>query len=125
IAPTPPNASVSPHSFSLSGTGTVPTPAVSLSPTSLDFGVQPVGTTSAPQSVTLTNSGDGPLSISSISLSGANPVSFAIAGGGDSGDLAPGASRNISLTFSPPTAGSHSASLSLSTNAPGSPRSVA
>ena len=38
-------------------------PAVTLSPTSLDFGDELVGTKSSPQPVTLTNSGSAPLKI--------------------------------------------------------------
>jgi hypothetical protein len=48
----------------LAGTGTK---GLRLSPGRLDFGLVPVGTTSAPQTVTLTNTGD-PLSYSSLSV---------------------------------------------------------
>jgi hypothetical protein len=45
------NGGVSPQSVPLSGTGTV----VKLVPTSLSFGDQPIGTTSAAKTVTMTN----------------------------------------------------------------------
>jgi hypothetical protein len=55
------------------------TPAVTLSASSLTFEPQyPTYYTSPPQSVTLTNSGTGPLVISSISLGGANPGDFTL-----------------------------------------------
>ena len=61
------NAANSPQTVSLSGTGT----AVSLSTTSLSFGAQLTGSSSL-KTVTLTNLGSTPLSISSLSV-----VSFA------------------------------------------------
>ena len=60
------NAVGSPHALTLSGTGATPVPAVTLSPTSLAFGSQLVGTTSASQSSTLKNTGTGPMTITSI-----------------------------------------------------------
>ncbi|PYV24233.1 MAG: hypothetical protein DMG27_13410, partial [Acidobacteria bacterium] len=68
------NAAGSPQTVSLSGTGT--TSAVTLSPSSLAFGNQQVTTTSPAQNATLTNSGTAPLTISSISLTGANTGDF-------------------------------------------------
>src|SRR5260370_42324695 len=47
-----------------------PAPVVSLSATSLTFASQTVGTTSAAQSVTLSNTGNASLSLTSISASG-------------------------------------------------------
>jgi hypothetical protein len=58
------NAAGSPHQLPLTGTGGIP--AVSLTPPSLTFAPQLVGTSSPAQPVRLTNSGDGPLSITSI-----------------------------------------------------------
>src|SRR5207244_4080094 len=51
------NVSGSPQKVALTGTGV--TPAVNLAPTSLNFGKIPVETTSAPKSVTLSNTGTG------------------------------------------------------------------
>jgi phospholipase C len=56
----------SPQIVNLTGVGT----AVSLDPTSLNFGNQPVGSPSAPRNVMLTNDGSTPLEISSISFVG-------------------------------------------------------
>ena len=56
------------QTVSLTGTGAAP--AVSLSPTSLTFGAQQVGTTSLPQYVSLTNTGDTLLTIATIVASG-------------------------------------------------------
>ena len=54
------------QSVALSGVGVAP--SASLNPTTLSFGNQAVGTTSAAQVVTLSNTGIGPLSISSIGI---------------------------------------------------------
>ena len=62
------NAAGSPQTVSLTGTGITP---VSVSPPSLNFGNQTVGTSSVAQTVTLSNPGGIPLSISSI-IAGAN-----------------------------------------------------
>src|SRR5207253_2119659 len=67
------DATSSPQAVTLSGTGTTPTPAVSLAPTSLTFGSQLVGTASAAQTATVTNTGTAPLTISSVGLAGGNP----------------------------------------------------
>ena len=46
-------------------------PAASLSPASLSFGAQPVESSSSAKTVTLTNSGNAALSITSLAVSGA------------------------------------------------------
>ncbi|MGD0923020.1 MAG: choice-of-anchor D domain-containing protein, partial [Terriglobia bacterium] len=114
------NAAGSPHVVSLTGTGIAP--AVSLSATYLRFADQPLGTTSAPLPVRLTNSGQAPLAITSISTSGNyaqtnNCVS----------PLAPRAYCTINLTFTPPptVAGGQGGTLTTVDNAPGSPHTVA
>ena len=121
------NAPGSPHTVSLTGTGAVP--AVSLSPLSLDFGSQPQGTSSSPSTVTLTNSGNASLTMSSngIAVNGANAADFTLSNtstcsGG--GTVAAGSSCSIKVVFKPSTTGSESATLTLTDNAPNSPQSV-
>jgi hypothetical protein len=63
------NALSSPQTVSLTGTG-VAKPVAGLSASSLAFGNQGVNTTSSPQSLTLNNSGNAPLQISSIDVTG-------------------------------------------------------
>jgi hypothetical protein len=111
------NAAGSPQTVSLSGTGT--TSAASLSPTSLSFGVQSVGTTSPAQTVTLSSTGTGPLAISSIAVSG----DFAETNNCGTG-VAAGANCTITVTFTPTATGARSGTLSVSDNAPGSPHTV-
>src|SRR5258707_928442 len=51
-------------------------PAVTFTPTSLTFAAQAIGTTSAPQSITIANTGNAPLFINSAATRGANPLDF-------------------------------------------------
>lgn len=114
------NASGSPHSVSLSGTGTASaSAAVTLAPTSLTFTSQALTTTSPAQTVTLTNSGGATLNISGISAAG----DFAQTSTCGS-TLAAAASCTISVTFAPTATGARSGSLSISSNASGSPHAV-
>ena len=119
------NASGSPQTAALSGTGTVPpAPEAILTPTSLVFASQLLNTTSASQTITLSNPGTATLSISSISLPGSNSSAYArttTCGG----TLAAGATCTISVTFTPATAGTLLAAISVADNAGGSPQSVA
>src|SRR5262249_5538409 len=62
------NATGSPHSIPLSGRGIAP--VAQISPLSLDFGDQRVGTSSSPRSVTITNIGDLSMTVSGVQISG-------------------------------------------------------
>jgi len=115
------NAVGSPQQISLSGTGTLP--VVSLSGTGVLFGNQAVGTTSASQPVTMTNTGSATLVISSIIVTGTNQSSFSLSH--DCGNtLAAGASCKIQAQFAPAALGSLSAAISITDNAAGSPQSI-
>jgi hypothetical protein len=120
------NASGSPQTVSLTGTGASGTtgPVATLSPTSLVFPNTVTGTPSDEQVVTLKNTGTGSLTITSIALSGTNPTSFIdLTSCGTA--LAAGASCSIYVAFDPTKAGALSASLGVSDNASGSPQKVA
>src|SRR5919205_2612038 len=109
------------------GTPTPPAsaPAVALTPTSLTFGAQAIGTTSAPQSITVTNTGNASLFINSAATRGANPLDFTQVSDGCSGlTLAAGASCSVSISFSPTASGTRSATFTLTDNAAGSPQTV-
>ena len=96
---------------------------LSLSPTSLTFPSQTVGTTSAYQSVTLTNIGNVPLNLNGFSFTGADPGDFSEETNCGT-SLAVAARCTVRVTFSPSVTGSRSASLSLSDAAPASPQIV-
>ena len=110
------SAASSPQMVTLSGTGGMPT--VSLSTTTLTFGGQQVNTTSAGQSVTLTNTGSAPLTITSIALGGANPGDFGESDNCTSaGALGTGANCTITITFTPTAVARRSAQLTITDNA--------
>jgi len=67
------SANNSPQSVSLTGTGIVP---ASITPSSLTFAAQKIGTTSTPKKITVKNNLKATLSISSIILAGANAGDF-------------------------------------------------
>ena len=118
------NATGSPHSATLSGTGiAAPAPQAAWAPATLTFAGQLSGTTSASQTVTLSNPGNATLSITSITLTGANPGVFALTNG-CSATLAAGASCPVTVTFTPTSAASFSAAVSVVDNASGSPQSA-
>jgi Abnormal spindle-like microcephaly-assoc'd, ASPM-SPD-2-Hydin len=118
------NAAGSPQSVALTGTGVVPGPAVTLSPTSVSFGNQATGTTSAAQTVTLTNSGTAALTINSIAVSGTNASDFAQTNNCPA-SLNVNANCTINVTFTPTATGTRSANVTVTDNAPGSPHTVA
>jgi hypothetical protein len=108
----------------LNGTGLgAGTPQAVLSPVSLPFGSVTTGTTSTAQTVTLSNPGSAALTITSISITGANAAQFAQTSTCGA-TLAAGANCVISITFTPSAVASYSAAISVADNATGSPRSV-
>jgi hypothetical protein len=97
--------------------------AVTLSPGGLDFSNQTLGVTAPAQSVTITNTGNIDLTISSIQIAGTNAVEFADTTSCGS-SLTAGASCTVSVKFTPTTLVNASAALSVADNAPGSPQIV-
>ena len=114
------NASNSPQTVSLSGTGVG---AASLSPTALTFSSQIVGTSSAAQAITLTNSSGAALSISSVSISGNNPGDFAQSNNCGS-SVSVNSSCAISVAFTPTATGTRTATLTVTDSASNSPQTV-
>ena len=112
------------------GTGGTGAPAAAIAPTALTFTSQSVGTTGAAESVTITNNGTAKLTMGGASLSGSGAAAFSFTGTSGGGcvaagaTLAVGASCSFNVSFSPATAGSFAASLSISDNAPNSPQIV-
>lgn len=94
-------------------------PAVFLSTTSVNFGNQQVGVTSAPQVITLTNSQSISLSISSITTSGDFAQTNTCGA-----SLAANSSCTISVTFTPTTSGSRSGMLTVNDNAANTPQTA-
>jgi kumamolisin len=95
-------------------------PAVVLTPTSLTFGNETVGGTSAAKTVTVRNSGTATLDISSIVASG----DFAISSTTCGATLNAGSSCTIKVTFTPTELGARTGDITLTDNAPNSPQQV-
>ncbi len=115
------NASNGNAAVTLSGTATAaPAPAAALAPASLAFGNQTQGTTSTARNVTLTNTGTATLNMASIAAS----APFAINGTTCGASLAAATSCTVSVTFSPTALGAASGSVTLTSNAAGSPHTV-
>jgi hypothetical protein len=102
------------------GTSPPPSATLSASPTSVSFGNQTDGTTSAAHSVTISNTGGAAATISSIST--ASPFAQTNTCGSS---LAAGASCTASVTFAPSSAGAASGNVTISSNATNSTLTVA
>jgi hypothetical protein len=110
----------SPQIVGLSGTGAVP---VVLTPSSITFGDQTVGTTSTAQTVTLTNNSGGTLTISGILGSG--DFTAAPSGATPCGATVAAASTcTFSVTFTPNAKGAITGAATVSDSAPLSPSVV-
>lgn len=91
-------------------------------PSGVSFGVQSVGTESAPQAVVLSNP-----SSSTVTLQGftnTNPAEFPIVNSTCSGALAPGVSCQFDVTFRPAAAGQRSSTLNVLSTADFSPQPI-
>src|SRR5205085_272322 len=92
----------------------------SLRPPSLTFQIQNLATTSAAQTITLSNPGTAAFTITSIGVTGTNLSDFHQTNTCAS-SVAAGASCTISVTFAPALVGARSASISVVDSATGSP----
>ena len=93
--------------------------ALKASPSSVAFGNVAVGSTSAAQTVTVSNPGTTTAALSSVSATG--PFSQTNNCGSS---LAAGASCSVQVSFTPTAAGAANGTLSIASNAPGSPLTV-
>jgi chitodextrinase/nitrogen fixation protein FixH len=99
-------------------------PAASLSSLSVDFGGQAVGAPAPPRTVTLTNGGTVALSVSAVSISGAQASDFSQTSD-CIGSIAPFATCTITIGFTPSNSGTRNASVVIADNAPGNPHTIA
>jgi Subtilase family/Abnormal spindle-like microcephaly-assoc'd, ASPM-SPD-2-Hydin len=98
-------------------------PQAQLNTTSLSFGTQKEGTSSAAKPVTITNTGATALTIHSVAATGSDPHDFIVANHCPS-SLGAGDGCTIDVTFKPEAKGSRSAHLVITDNAQSSPQSV-
>ncbi|HEU5341074.1 choice-of-anchor D domain-containing protein [Edaphobacter sp.] len=96
-------------------------PAMALNPTSLTFTAQAVATASAAQTITVTNTGNAPLTVSSITASGdfneTDTCTAAI--------VAPSSTCSIQVRFLPTATGSRTGTLTVYGNVAGGQATVA
>jgi hypothetical protein len=102
----------------LSGTGAAS--AAVVSPASLTFPVTLVRNLTAAQTVTLSNPGTWPLTISGITVTGATPAPFVMSRTCGA-TLAAGSSCTMSVVFAPTSAGNFTAAISIASDALGTP----
>jgi hypothetical protein len=114
------NATTSPQTVKLTGTGKAATVVVTATPTSETFAKQSVGTTSAAKTVTIKNTGTG-----STSLSFGTTGDFAETVGTCTGTLGPSpASCTVMVTFTPTATGTLTGTLTVTDAATNSPQTV-
>ncbi|WP_172425560.1 choice-of-anchor D domain-containing protein [Vandammella animalimorsus] len=121
------NAAGSPATVALRGAGqAAPAPTAQVSVGHWEFGVIAVGNESAPASITFTNSGTAPLTLTSPpSLTGPNATAFVLdVGSCNVATLAPGASCTVQVRFKPTVTGLQEAELRFNHDAAGSPTIV-
>jgi len=99
----------------------LPSPQISVSSTSLDFGSVNVGDSSF-TNLTISNSGSADLIIRQITFSGTDTLDFNTRNDACTGaTLSPSQDCTVQVVFSPRSTGSRSATLSISSNDPDTP----
>ena len=114
------SSSVNPQLLDITATGALP---VTLKPTSLTFAAQTVGSTSAPQTVTLTNNQSVGLSIVSLLATG----DYTVSPGGTApcgSSVAALGSCTFQVAFTPTTTGTIDGAVTVTHSAGGSPQAV-
>ena len=108
------------QTVSLTGTGTTAT--IALTPSPVPFNNQRVGVTSGPLTITLTNSGNGSVTLATanaVALSGGNVADFAVTGGTCVASLVlaaapgPGNTCTVTATFKPSALGAETTTLTV------------
>ena len=114
------NAQGSPQTATLSGTSLqAPAPIATVTPTALVFPGQQVATSSAAQTVTLTNSVTAPLQLGTFQITGDYAQSNTCPPA-----LAASSRCTINVTFTPKASGTRGGTLTMSDNASGIPQVV-
>lgn len=98
-------------------------PNITVSPASANFGTVVIGGTSAPQTFTVTNSGEADLAIGTVTLAGANAAEFTFAADTcTNATVTPQSTCTVTVTFSPTTSGTNkTATLVIPSNDPDTP----
>jgi hypothetical protein len=115
------SASSKPQFIELTGTATL----AKVSPKTLTFASQKVGTKSTPQTVTVTNEGSAAMQFSGVSVGGRDYRDFTETDNCTGRSISQGASCTVNVTFAPTKAGTRSATLSIEAVGTTSPAPVA
>jgi hypothetical protein len=105
----------------VAATGTGVQASLTASPSTLNFGNVTVGTSSAAQTITLSNNGTAAASISQVVISGSG---YTMSGITLPTSLAAGASTSFTVQFAPTAAGSVAGNVTVTSNTPNSPTLV-
>jgi hypothetical protein len=98
-------------------------PLCQVTPTAFSFGSVKVGTRSAAQTVTLTNTGTADLHVVSVAINGSSSQ-FRLSPSITGATVHPGASLTSQLTFAPTSTGVKNARVVLTTDSPNSPQVI-
>ena len=107
------NVSGSVSNVTVTGTGTAPVAGVA--PNTLAFGSVNTGTTSTPQAITVSNTGNVPLVVTSIAVTGPNAALFTATPTGCA-TIAAGSNCTVNVAFAPTSAGAKTATVSITHN---------
>jgi hypothetical protein len=111
------NAANNPQRVTLAGTGL----SIALSPTALNFGAEPVGQTSAPQPVTISNVSNASVNLTGFTISGASADYIISANTANicGASLAAGTNCSLNVSFNPTKTGVRNAKLNVANNGGG------
>jgi hypothetical protein len=109
------NAANNPQKVTLTGTGV----SIALSPTALNFGSEPVGQSTAPQPVTISNVSTASVNITGITITG-TPADYTISANTCGSSLAAKTSCSLNVTFNPTKKGKRTGKLNVANNGGGS-----
>jgi Abnormal spindle-like microcephaly-assoc'd, ASPM-SPD-2-Hydin len=108
------NAANNPQRVTLTGMGM----SIALSPTALNFGAEPVGQTSAPQPVTISNVSNTSVNLTGFTISGAS-ADYTKSGNTCGPSLAAGTNCSLNVSFNPTKNGTRNAKLNVANNGGG------
>ena len=109
----------------LAALASMPGIAATVSPTSLSWASVPIGGKGAQKVVTLTNNTSAAITISSITLSGADSNNYEIYSKTCGSSLAASATCTVNIIFAPTVSGTSTATLNFNDSASPSPQTVA
>ncbi len=108
------DAANNPQKVTLTGTGM----SIALSPAALNFGSEPEGQPTAPQTVTISNVSGAAVNLNAITVT---PADYSISNNTCVSPLAAESSCSLSVTFDPVKRGTRNGKINISNNGGGSP----